>query len=331
MYRIKVDVLVTFYNQERYVNKALFSVLSQKGEFELRVLIGDDGSTDRTIELVQNWIDAYPEKIKLFIMKRNPAKKYIAGFRASQNRLNLLKYVEADYFHFLDGDDYFCDVYKIQKQINVLESLQNRDCIACGHAMYALFQDGRFRPFGWVGRNNKKYDLKEYWKRFYCSTDTILVRKSAIALIPYNQVINIFNDNVITYLFLHGGKLFYLSNVMSVYVQTGKGVWTGEKDVIKNIRSMFMYDYCIKNDPQLSFETRVRFAGSWFYFIKNRDRIKLNVFFDFYQEACRNNYIYSKLWMNYSYLEITDLIKLFYEFVSVLFSKIMAKVQSKMQ
>ena len=60
---ISVDVLVTFYNQEQYVDQALESVFAQKGTFGLHVLIGDDGSQDNTLGKIQTWCEKYPDQI----------------------------------------------------------------------------------------------------------------------------------------------------------------------------------------------------------------------------------------------------------------------------
>ena len=61
---MKVSVLVTFYNQEDYVDEALQSVFDQKCDFDFEVLIGDDGSTDGTMAKLQKWKQKYPDTIK---------------------------------------------------------------------------------------------------------------------------------------------------------------------------------------------------------------------------------------------------------------------------
>ena len=66
MDEITVDVLITFYNQEKYVDRAMQSVFSQKGNFRLNVLIGDDGSTDGTPKLLEQWKRSYPKQIRIF-------------------------------------------------------------------------------------------------------------------------------------------------------------------------------------------------------------------------------------------------------------------------
>ena len=110
----KLTVLITFYNQEAFVDRALESVFNQKTNFNLHVVIGDDGSSDKTVEKIRQWQAKYPGLIDIIIQPREN-KKYLIGERASNNRLSLLKYVQGDYFIFLDGDDCYTDYYKFQK------------------------------------------------------------------------------------------------------------------------------------------------------------------------------------------------------------------------
>ena len=97
----KVSVLVTFYNQEKYVDKALESIISQKTDFGIKILVGDDGSSDKTCEEVEKWINRYPEMIELYIMERNE-EKVVPGFRASRNRINLLSHVNTELFILME-------------------------------------------------------------------------------------------------------------------------------------------------------------------------------------------------------------------------------------
>ena len=91
---MKLSVLVTFYNQREYVDRALNSILSQKTDYDYEILVGDDGSNDGTIGKLEEWQEKYPDKIKIYIMDRKEGVKYNSSFRASRNRINLLKKVK---------------------------------------------------------------------------------------------------------------------------------------------------------------------------------------------------------------------------------------------
>ena len=86
---MKVSVLVTFYNQEDYVDEALQSVFDQKCDFDFEVLIGDDGSTDGTMAKLQEWKAKYPDKMEICEIQQQPAgiKKPSEPFTACKGRV----------------------------------------------------------------------------------------------------------------------------------------------------------------------------------------------------------------------------------------------------
>ena len=295
----RLDVLVTFYNQEKYVDRALESIFSQQCNFSFNVLIGDDGSTDLTLAKVDKWSKKYPRRVSVFSMDREPGKKYIGGFRASQNRLNLLKYVTSEYFIYLDGDDYFTDIDKFQIQIDILDNPANSDCVACSHDIWAVYPDGKKILYNNSTFNQGKVSVEQYWFRDYFHTDTTVVRSSVIPNIHSELLINNFNDNLITYDIFQNGKFYYLKKAMAVYDQNGEGIWTGEKQLINNLRNMFLYDLCLMINPKLKLQNKTRFFSTWNWFYENRNDIdKRNVEL-LVKEAEERNLEYSLLWLNY--------------------------------
>lgn len=295
----RLDVLVTFYNQEKYVDRALESIFSQQCNFSFNVLIGDDGSTDSTLAKVDKWSKKYPGRVSVYSMDRETGKKYIGGFRASQNRLNLLKHVTSEYFIYLDGDDYYTDIDKFQTQVDVLDNPTNSDCIACAHDIWAAYPDGKSELYNRSMFKKGKVSLNKYWYRDYFHTDTIMVRSSVIPKIHSELLINNFNDNLITYDIFQNGMIYYLPKAMAAYDQNGEGIWTGEKQLINNLRNMFLYDLCLTINPKLKLQNKTRFYGTWKWFFNNRNDIdKRNVEL-LVKEAEERNLEYSLLWLNY--------------------------------
>lgn len=294
----RLDVLVTFYNQEKYVDRALESVFSQQCNFNFNVLIGDDGSTDATLEKVKKWSNRFPGRIFVYSMKREANKKYIGGFRASQNRLHLLDKVQSEYFIFLDGDDYFTDVDKFQTQINILDDSRNSDCVACSHDIWAVYPDGKKEIYIKNTLKQGKVDLKKYWCKYYFHTDTIIVRSSVIPHIHKKLLINNFNDNMITFDIIQNGKIYYLPKAMAAYDQNGEGIWTGEKQLINNLRNMFLYDLCLIINPNLKFQSMIRFYQTWKWFHENKEIINKNDVESLLQEADDRRLVYSLMWIN---------------------------------
>lgn len=305
----RVSVLVTFYNQEKYVDQALGSIVKQKTDFGVKIIVGDDGSTDNTQYNIKEWIKKYPDTIEMHVMDRKPGE-HIAGFRASRNRLNLLKYVNTEYFIFLDGDDYYEYDKKLQRQVDVLDNPQNNDCIACGHNTEMLFPNGRKTAITSTKLKEGKYHAKKYWKELYVHTDTLLTRSSIIPSVNLKLLQNNFNDNLITFVVIQEGKIYYIPELWTVYVQTGDGIWTSGKQVVNLIRNMFLYDLSNRINPSMKKETDHRFVYTWLSLLKIRKQIKSDELKQFSLEAKRRRLSDSYSWIHYNELKLVKRIVL---------------------
>lgn len=268
----KVSVLVTFYNQEKYVDKALGSIVSQVTDFNVKIIVGDDGSSDRTCDIVNSWISKYPGSIELYVMPRGEGP-HTPGFRASRNRLELLKKVDTEYFIYLDGDDYFTSDSKLQRQADILDKEENRDCIACGHNSYRLYTDGRKEPATDPSLPECKITASEFWKKHYIHTDTLMIRSRIKDQIDHRLLENSFNDVMITYSAVQYGKIYYYPEYQSVYLQTNDGIWTGGNTVVNMIRVMMFYDLACKINPKMKYQSLCRFGFAWEELYKARRNI----------------------------------------------------------
>ncbi len=324
----RVSVLVTFYNQEKYVDQTLKSIINQKTDFDIKVLIGDDGSTDKTRDIVEKWMDRYPGKIELYVTERTP-EEHVAAFRASRNRLNLLNHVNTEYFIFLDGDDYFTYEEKLQKQVAILDNPDNSDCIACGHNIDLLYPDGRRIPTTSARIKEGKYGPKEYWGSLYFHTNTLLARSSVIPTIDCKLLENNFSDNLITFMFIQQGYLYYIPESWAVYLQTGDGIWTGGKAVINHIRSMFTYDLCNQINPGMKKETTRKCSGAWMSLLKIRNRINASELKFLSEEAKDKNMTNAYNWIHYRELSLAGKQALCIKAFSICWKQITRGVLSK--
>ncbi|MHB1105215.1 MAG: glycosyltransferase [Lutibacter sp.] len=117
MENIELTIIMTTYNQEKYVEKAIESAINQKANFTYEVLIGDDCSTDKTKDICLNFAKKHPNKIRLEARNKN--------IGLIDNYVDLLKKAKGKYIAFLEGDDYWIDDFKIQKQYDFLELNDN--------------------------------------------------------------------------------------------------------------------------------------------------------------------------------------------------------------
>jgi len=108
-----VDVVMVTYNQEQYIAQAIESVLMQKTDFPIRLIIGEDCSTDNTRNICLNYAKKYPAQIRLILHDKNRG--------LLQNYKSVFDACSAKYLAILEGDDYWIDEFKLQKQVDVLE------------------------------------------------------------------------------------------------------------------------------------------------------------------------------------------------------------------
>lgn len=119
---IKVSVLILTYNHKDYIQKSIESVLSQKTNFDYEVIIHDDCSTDGTQEIVKK----YEDRCKIIIQPKNVWSQKIDIFTTF-----FVPNAKGKYLAVVEGDDYWIDEYKLQKQYDVLEN--NPSCSICTH------------------------------------------------------------------------------------------------------------------------------------------------------------------------------------------------------
>ena len=117
-----VTVCIQTYNHEEYIEQCLDSVISQKTDFEYEISIGEDESSDATRAICKNYAKQYPEKIRLFLHNRKNNIK--AGDDSTRLFPSLFNYynTRGKFIAYCDGDDYWGDPQKLQKQVDFLES-----------------------------------------------------------------------------------------------------------------------------------------------------------------------------------------------------------------
>src|SRR5262245_39450314 len=127
-----VSVLLVTFNHESYIEQALEGIMAQQATFPIEVLISEDCSSDRTRVIVQKFPEEYPDHVRLFLSERNLNDNTVTtrAWEAARGR----------YIAMLDGDDYWTDPFKLQKQIDFLE--EHPDIFVCGHAVDIIDETG---------------------------------------------------------------------------------------------------------------------------------------------------------------------------------------------
>lgn len=128
---IKVSICIVTYNQERFVEQALQSILNQNTNFQYEVIIGDDCSTDLTRKIIQDFLIKYRDIVVPVFHEKN--------IGPLENLKTVYRKAKGKYIYHLDGDDLALP-NKLQRQFDVMES--NLDCSICTHDMRYIDAEG---------------------------------------------------------------------------------------------------------------------------------------------------------------------------------------------
>lgn len=243
----KVIVAMVTYNLDQYIEMALDSVLMQKTNFEYKIIVADDCSTDRTLEILRQYEKKYSEKIEILPSEKN------LGALANSNRI--LDRIDCEYFTFLDGDDYWVGEERLQKQVDILDSHPEYQLCA-GNTQY--MRNGALADFVLKESElNTSYTFEDYLneKMPYFHTSSILFRNTIfINGLPecYMNSVGTFEDCALRgddfrrVLHLEVGPLYAMDELVSVYRIHSKGIWQGSTEIRRAIETAIGYNFYYK-------------------------------------------------------------------------------------
>lgn len=237
----KVSVIFITYNHAPYVEKALRSVLNQKTNFPFEVVVGEDCSTDGTQEILKKIAAEYPEheatagndkQVRLYLREEN------TGGRPTLNVYETAMRCNGEYLAYLEGDDYWMDENKLQKQIDFLEA--HPEYIAVTHTNKMIDEnddditDPELLKIGDLYKWSGKFTYNDYcysgkWAGHYASVvSKNIYKNSALDYTILYRASNFTDDAVILLFLLMQGDIYRMDDVMSVwrYVRkSGAGNW----------------------------------------------------------------------------------------------------------
>lgn len=240
----KVTIVITTYNQERYIEETLKSVLNQKTDFAYRVLIADDASSDRTVEIVRKYQTLYPNMIDMYVNETN-----LGSLKNSNKAFDTVK---SQYISFLDGDDYWIGETRLQKQVDFLD--ENPDYVLCGGNTLQIFDRQDDKPVVSSDQVSRTYSFDDYiqGKVPFVHTSSLLLRNVVYCNgIPevYKQAEDTFENCALRgedFRFLQHlekGKMWVFPDIFSHYRIHEKGIWQGASDAKKLLETVIAYNF----------------------------------------------------------------------------------------
>ncbi len=219
---MKVSVCMISYNHEQYIAQAIESILMQQTKFDFELVIGEDCSTDNTREICVAYQNNYPDKIRLLLPEKN--------LGMHKNFFETLQAARGEYIAFCEGDDYWIDPLKLQKQVDFLDA--NPDCAFCFTNAYKM-KHGVIQQetFNHNKKPPAKFDLEYYLKQnFPICHNTKVWRKAATPSTIPDWVYQVIHLDFVVHIFhAQKGLIGYLDEITSVYRIHEQGIISSTK------------------------------------------------------------------------------------------------------
>ena len=216
-----VSICCTAYNHEPFIAVALDGFLMQKTNFSFEVIIHDDCSADGTVKIIKEYQKKYPEIIKPIFQSENQYSKGIRSILATF----IYPKCSGTYIAVCEGDDYWIDSCKLQKQVDFLE--EHPEYPACFHRAQVLGSEG-LSDSVYNHVREVEYDANEILKRWTVPTASFMFRRKFVSEIPSDQDF-IYGDIVLFETMARYGNLYCLPEMMSVYRRTDAGIVGGQR------------------------------------------------------------------------------------------------------
>ena len=232
-----MSVIITSYNEIEYLPQAIESVLSQTFQ-DFEIIIGDDGSDDGSIELIKNYCEKYPGKIKYFVMDRfEDEKDIIPVLRHSKVFKTAFQKARGKYFACLDGDDYFCDDEKFSDAINFLEAHENYSGYMSGYKW--AYPDGTEKIY----RSEYCYPRSIFWSGMYIHVSSCVFRRDVC---DKGYILNrSCSDTAITFAVLSAGKIHFTNKITFAYRQREGSMSHKPNQLELNMLELMLFQECL--------------------------------------------------------------------------------------
>lgn len=214
-----LSVCLITYNHKQYIQQAIEGVLMQKVSFPIKLIIADDFSTDGTRDILHDYKEKYPNLIHLILQEKNVGP--------AQNWKVLISAPKSKYIAYFEGDDYWIDEFKLQKQVDLLES--RPDCSISFHKVITIDNDNNILNdvFDLNDSFPDELTIQDLAARNFIPTSSAVFRnlpliKSNLQWLSEQPV----GDWPLMILLADTGKIHFSHECMSVYRKHDFGIWS---------------------------------------------------------------------------------------------------------
>ena len=217
-----VSIRCITYNHGKYIRDALEGFIMQKTNFKFEAIVHDDASTDNTAIIIQEYAKKYPDIIKPIFETENQYSKH-------DGSLTRIMYAacKGKYIAYCEGDDFWTDPYKLQKQVDFLEN--HPDYVMCSHRYHSYNETKQImlpiiRP---INTNPPlTYSLNDLIEgKWLFHPLTVMYRRQAFILEDFLKY-GMSYDVIRFYHLLKSGKGYLLPDIMATYRIHENGIWS---------------------------------------------------------------------------------------------------------
>ena len=240
--KILVSVFCFVYNHEKYVRQCLDSLLNQNTSFRYEILVNDDVSTDKTREILLEYQNRFPGIIRLFLQDENQYSK-------GRDMISLLlPYAKGKYVCLCEGDDYYLDETKLQRQFEMMEKYEN--CSLCVHKVQSVTESGEIMNHTTpndsyteglkeskdiIGKMTYSYSFQT--SSYFVRTDELRVLSESIP-VYYKSIFQSegVSDIPLFLYFAQRNKVYYIDRIMSAWRRNSIDGWSSKTTAEKRVR-----------------------------------------------------------------------------------------------
>ena len=242
-----VVIRCTVFNHEPYLRDCLDGFVMQQTNFPFVAVVHDDASTDNSAAIIREYADKYPDIIKPMFESENQYSKGNGTLTRIMN--TAIAATGAKYIAMCEGDDYWNDPLKLQKQVDYME--ENPECSLCFHKVNTLIQEtGEIKEEFIVRDVPSKSNVIDLAKGNYIHTPSVLFRRSFLDLERYYKMMPCLpGDYVMWMLLAEKGFICKIDEPMAVY-RHGSGIWSnngGNNQSLQVLKTLSKLSCIIEN------------------------------------------------------------------------------------
>lgn len=202
----------------KYIKSALNGFVHQKTDFGFEVIVHDDASTDGTTDIIEEYVERYPTIIRPIYETENQYSKGNSIFSI------MLPEVRGRFVALCEGDDYWCDNHKLQKQVDIMRTHLN--AVACVHNAWMVdcFTNKKSKFSAKEDDGSLSVEDIIHWGNRGYATASLLLKREYLIVPSEFQMTNVGDYPRAVYMALQG-EIYYLKDCMSVYRFNASGSW----------------------------------------------------------------------------------------------------------